>query len=558
MIEYISTNYYTVKTKRERFILYSKQVLNYEDTISFKHNFQKIETPKSKSSFNFEKSMKRKNITYSLKDDNVIVIKEGRSLRNQFIKRINKHPDKDYLKKVFFNINYDDLDTDLSSIILSSGIIIRSLIISFMSFLSLYFYKDKLYKVELLLYFFLMFFFKLYPFYLYIIIKKLLLKTKLEALDRLSCATFIILGLFPNYVFSLSFIVSLSFSFFSYVQVNKNYHILSMLVLIPVQLFYFYEFKVMNLLLFFFFFFINVISYVLAVLDSVFFSSLSQTFINKFMFSSTKFTVTGKPHILILFLWIIISLKLLQKIEFRYIFCLTLLLYINQNQLLFNPSLIYTQLYIGQGDSAIIKYPFKNEVFILDTGSQKQWRKLQSHLNYYGIKTIHTLLITHPDEDHNGNQENLYEHYVVKNLIEEKGDYKFYNLSINVQNYEDDNDNDESLISRFTINGYTYLSLGDASKHIEEQYLKDNEGLQYHILKIGHHGSDTSSSDAILSHPNLMLVLNSSGLNNMYKHPHHKVLSRITRYMLPFLDTQDVGDVEIKHTFHMNHISINK
>ena len=104
---------------------------------------------------------------------------------------------------------------------------------------------------------------------------------------------------------------------------------------------------------------------------------------------------------------------------------------------------------------------------MIDTGSQFQRVNIQAHLDYYGIKTIKTLIISHDDEDHAGNLEFLSEYYNVEELIKDSGDYNFYNLAVSTVSYTFDSDNDASLISSFSINNNRYLSLGDVSRHVE-------------------------------------------------------------------------------------------
>ena len=86
-------------------------------------------------------------------------------------------------------------------------------------------------------------------------------------------------------------------------------------------------------------------------------------------------------------------------------------------------------------------------------------------------------------------------------------------------------------------------------------FIKEYSYIKPNIVKIGHHGSDTSSSDELLSLDSIKILLNSSGYRNMYKHPNHKVVKRALKYQLPFIDTQQVGDIEIIHLFGYNFLA---
>lgn len=254
-------------------------------------------------------------------------------------------------------------------------------------------------------------------------------------------------------------------------------------------------------------------------------------------------------NVVVLILWIGFGLLVLSRKSILYKFALVVLLFINQNQLLMTPSLVYTQLYIGQGDCAVIRYPFKREVLFIDTGPPKSYRTLDAYLNYYGVKSIHSIIISHDDLDHSGNKQYLLDNYKVESVVEEPTVTNFYKLEITSVNLNMEDINENSLLTFFKINDYTLLSLGDASKRVEEMFIKDYPYIKPNIIKLGHHGSDTSSSSELLELDSLRLLLNSSGYKNMYGHPNHLVMQRVLQYEIPFIDTQQVGDIEIIHIF---------
>lgn len=547
-------NYYIIKGKTEKIALYTKASLNFDDQISFEAKLSKINIIKTIADNSFEKRLRNNNIIYSAKSNNVKILKAGKSFKSKLNNHINNHPNNAYLKKLFLNINYTTSDNNINYIILSSGIIIRDLIKSIKRFLALFLYKSYVLVIELCLLLIYLILFKNFEFTISLLFHKVISLTKLSRLDKISLSSIIILYVFPYYVFSLSFQITLIFRLVSYIKISKNNYFLKFLILIPFQLKHFYVCNLFEIVFFSYNRAINLIAYLLGIIDIVFFCSLSESFLTKFIISNDNFIITGNMRFLLLFIWIIVSLKLLQKFKVRYLISLILLLYINQNQLLFNPNLIFTQLYVGQGDAAIIKYPNKNKVLLLDTGSKYNYQKLKSHLDYYGIKTIDAIIITHYDEDHAGNLEKLEDDFKVKKIIDKAQTYDFYKLKIYMHQYLEEIDNDNSIITYFKINDFTYLSLADVSKSIEERFLSEYPSLDYNIIKLSHHGSDTSTSSKLLKKENLHLVINSSGYQNMYNHPNQNVLKRISEFNLPFLDTQDVGDISIYHSFNNNYL----
>ncbi len=550
----IKSNYYIIKSRNQKFVLYSNEHLNFDDQIKFDRNFKLVESVNRKYGFNFQKYLLRNNIKYELVSDEVIVSKKSKSLRANLFDLILKHDNKDYLLKVFFNINSDNIDSNMNDFILSSGVIIKSLIYFLVLILNKFHSERKTFIFEICLIMFGLFLFKQYAFYLYLLISKIINQSTLASLDKICMPAIIILIINPTYMYSLSFIITTLYRLAAFIQNNRNPITLNLTVITPLQLILFYEVSLIEVLMFPLKRVVGVIAFILATVDILIKSNLSYTFMNKFSLNSNYLSFSGHMNLIVLSLWIIVTLKIYQKVKVSNIILITSLLFINQNQLMFKPTLTYNQLYVGQGDAAIITYPFKNEVLIIDTGSSYNESKLADFLNYYGVRVVNGLIVSHLDEDHAGNIAFLKENYTVREMILEPIDYSFYNLKINLQKYESDDDNDASLITYFKVNNTTYLSLGDVSKNIENKFINDFENLNANVIKIAHHGSDSSTSEKLLENSHIKLLINSSGKNNMYNHPHPSVIKRIDEYNHILVDTQTVGDITIKHFFQFDYI----
>lgn len=549
----VKSSYVIVKTNDASLILYTKDVLSFNDTIQFTGDIQRIKSVKSKTLFNFEKFMNRQNIFYSIKANSVKVIHQGKGLKASVHRRIKMHDSKEFLNKVLLNINDRNLDSSLEILILSSGLLIRYLLRIIINILKKFFLEGDVYKIDVFLNLILTIIFRDNILFLYLLLTKLVQMIKIEQLDQHALSSILILMIHPQYLFSLSFIVTTLFRFGSFIQEDKKKIVLNMCLLIPLQLMINFRVSILNIIMFPYTRFLSLIIFLLALIDLMFFTNFSYLFSTRFLIDFSMFSFTGHMTPMLLVLWVYVSLKTFQKFSILKCVSLLIILILNQNQLLFNPSVIYTQIYVGQGDSAVLKMPFKRKIMMIDTGSQYQRLSIKAHLDYYGIKTIKSLIISHDDEDHAGNLNFLSEHYNIEELIKVAGDYKFYNLDVSTVSYTSESDNDASLISSFSINNNRYLSLGDVSKHVEEQYIKDY-GNNHNIVKMSHHGSNTGTSTKLLESSSLKLLLNSSGLNNMYNHPHPDVLKIIHDMNQIILDTQVFGDLEIIHFFNFDFI----
>lgn len=552
----INENYVIGKVNHTKVMIYSDLQVNYDNTISFTGNYEEIYTPVSKYSFQFDKYMLRNNIKYSVKAKNVKVIKEKLTLRSELYKIIKKHPDHELLSKIFLKINNRNIEYNIIFLMSSAGVIIKSLIRMIKKLLEKYIYEKYVFVVEILLYLFFMFTFKHYLFYLNILIYTFLIKIKYNRADATFLSSTIILLINPLYMYSLSFIINFLFRVMACISLNKNYKFIEgLIVILPIQLRMFYKANIIQIIGYRYYKVVGVVAYLLGIIDIVFKSRFVKSFLSLTDFNIYLTTVTGHMSNIILLLWVFFALLVLSRNSIFYKFALMFLLIINQNQLLFNPSLVYTQLYVGQGDCAIMRYPFKREVLFIDTGPPVSRSKVTDYLDYYGVKKIHSMIITHDDMDHSGNRDFLKSAYIVNSLVETPKEIDFYGLKIYSVNFGMEDLNENSLISYFTINDWTYLTLGDASKRVELMFLNDYPHIKPDIVKLGHHGSDTSSSDELLRMESIKLLLNSSGYKNMYKHPNYLVKQRILKYGLPFIDTQQVGEIEIIHFLGYNFLT---
>ena len=212
---------------------------------------------------------------------------------------------------------------------------------------------------------------------------------------------------------------------------------------------------------------------------------------------------------------------------------------------------------VGQGDSIMIKKPFRHSCTLIDTGSPFNYYKLKTFLFRQGIYQIDHLIITHNDSDHNGNVEALKEDFKVKDIVTQGRDIEYNGLFLDhLDLLEFDNDNDNSLVYLMKVKSLSFLFTGDISKKAERDLILRHGPLDVDILKVSHHGSKTGSSDLFISQilP-AVSVISTSGL---YGHPNKEVLDVLNSYKSRFFLTSESGTVSVYITRFLSFIKTAK
>lgn len=212
-----------------------------------------------------------------------------------------------------------------------------------------------------------------------------------------------------------------------------------------------------------------------------------------------------------------------------------------------NPYYKITFIDCGQGDACLIELPNNKGKILIDAYNS------YSYLKSMGIDSIDYFIITHSDNDHIGDYKEILSHFHVSNIyfpiFDDKcktllKDYSYKAIkkgySIHFDNIELEclgpihdlgSVNSNSLVLKMNLFGYSYLFGGDM-EYIEEVDLIKEYGsyLKSDILKVSHHGSDTSSSKEILAHIRPSISVISVGYNNKYNFPSFDVVSRLKDY----------------------------
>ncbi len=410
----------------------------------------------------------------------------------------------------------------------------------------------------------------------------------------------------PYYIHEVSFLYSYTISFSLLLVGNKisngSYFkrlfltsLISFIVSFPITIYFFNQINILSV--FYNMLFVPLISMVVFPLSIItyiipFFEPIFNIFISLMEFLALKFNSISFSKLIFpslpRYYYILYIIGVILFISYFYnkkiisvltIFLLALFNYLypvffNQNYLMF--------LDVGQGDSILIHS--KNKTMLVDTGgvmnySREKWqeRKNKKSLTNYvtipvlkklGIRKIDYLVLTHGDFDHMGEALKLIKQYRVEDIylnqgnfnllekkvikkyrhvyqIREKEEIVLGNINIVQINKKFSDENDSSSILLMYYKNKKILLTGDASKKSEEYILNKYNIGKIDVLKIGHHGSKTSTSDELLKELRPSLAIISCGKNNRFNHPHKETIDKLKEYRIKYLRTDISGTIRI-------------
>ena len=235
---------------------------------------------------------------------------------------------------------------------------------------------------------------------------------------------------------------------------------------------------------------------------------------------------------------------------------------------------------IGQGDAIFITTPNGNQILIDGGPSRRILSKLGDVMPFYD-RSIDLVVLTHPHLDHLGGLLEVIKRYDVGMILESSASYttaEYHELRRLVQskriktivakrdqrvlldtnitldvlspfehmNTQLKNIHDAMVVTKLTHASTSILLMGDAGRMIEFRLLFQSlEAIDVDILKVGHHGSKTSSIEEFLNMVSPETAVVSVGRNNRYRHPHGEVLERFETMQIPLLRTDINGDITI-------------
>lgn len=233
---------------------------------------------------------------------------------------------------------------------------------------------------------------------------------------------------------------------------------------------------------------------------------------------------------------------------------------------------------VGQGDCAVVITPHK-KCLIFDTGGVREktfdvgGRVVVPYLKHENIREVDTIFLTHVHEDHSGGAGSVIRKMPVREIItagESKSEYAsvfgisekfldnlraghsgetFHIDGVEVKIVYAPNvgiGNEISNVYRISYGNVSFLITGDLVKEIEEQMLNENIDVASTVLKVGHHGSNTSSSEEFLRAVNAKCAVICVGYGNNFGHPRAEVLERLNNVHAKIYRTDIDGLIKFK------------
>lgn len=311
-------------------------------------------------------------------------------------------------------------------------------------------------------------------------------------------------------------------------------------------------------------------------------SNVHETLLQIMKLPFATLTLGRPPQYLLLFYYMAIGMALYKwekattiKSIFKNWIPIFIVIFIHWNLPYFKNEGEVTMIDVGQGDSIYIELPRRKGVYLIDTGGapeferEQQWQVrnktfdvgkdvLLPFLKAKGIRKINKLILTHSHIDHIGGAKALINKIQVESLLysaHPSGEFErelleeFKNCGTNIiyvkngdywrvgnnqflvisSNLHDENINERSIVLYAKIGGLKWLFTGDLEEEGERNLMNNYPNINLDVLKVGHHGSHTSTTEKLLDATTPIYALISVGENNRYSHPDSEVINRLNK-----------------------------
>ncbi len=539
----VSNRYSILTNGNQSILVYTNQPLLYDSQYTITGEFQEIQSTPGFYTFDFQTYARKHGYAYQTTEQNIKLLKTGHSFRTFLQQSINDSPNKEILSKLL--LNYTE-ESDQDAWYTTHGFTYAGMIVLLNQLLKYFLIKKHRDKLIL---FMIIIFCMIYRFPLLLVtllMQKLLSYTKLTNKQKTGFVTTIAMILYPTEITSITFLLPCIFRYsglFLSEQKEKQFFLSSL-----TQSILFHQVQPIQSICYPILQKLYGFLWIIAFMDTIFHTTMISLcnplltclhqFLNLFVIKGSCIG-TGT----IFFLLLILTFRS-YKHAFRII---NVIFYLFLLSGFFHPFASFTVINVGQGDSLLLRMPFNSTNVLIDTGKPSALSKVQTYLDAIGVKHLDGLIITHADEDHSGNREVIAEQYKPDVIIDShETDYDigllhFYDL--NERKVEDENQS--SIVNYVKLNGLTYLLTGDLDEEGEKEILKRYPQLQCDILKNGHHGSKTSTSDKLLDTIQPKLSLISSGAYSIYHHPSPETIQKLLKRHIPYFDTKEEGDMLI-------------
>ena len=212
---------------------------------------------------------------------------------------------------------------------------------------------------------------------------------------------------------------------------------------------------------------------------------------------------------------------------------------------------------VGNADCILVRQ--EDKTMLIDAGERKSKTTLQHHFDTYGVEKFDLVIATHPHADHIGGMQYVLDNYPVERFVMSYMDeppttasyenmlecllekdipvdeakpgavYELGTARLQIlAPYESDEEaNNVSVVTRLSFGDKSFLFTDDAETTVEKQLISGEYAIKADVLKMGHHGSNTSNSTAFLRQVAPDFAVITCGKNNSYGHPHQEVIDRL-------------------------------
>ena len=593
--------------------------LSYGDKIKVTGVLKEPSTNNIFNNFNYKKYLYNKKIYYIIEASKIDKIQNNNNhiytIKNLLYTRINSLKSSNYIKALLFGDN--KLDKEIKTSYQINGIShlfsVSGFHINFITSI-IYFYLDRVTYNKKIKYITVDIFLVLYLLLcnttsllrctvMNILLSiNHLLKLNIKKIDIVLLTLILCIIINPFIIYDIGFIYSYTISFFLILYKNKYktnnkllkiiyISLISFLVSLPINIYTSYEINFLSIIL-------NIIivpivslillplsllTLIFPILDNILY--LITSILEKISLYTSNINifkqVLSKPSIILIIIYYLVIILILSKNKHYYL--ILILLIFHKTIPLYNSNLEVVMFDVGEADSMLISTPSKKVNILIDTGRGIDINNIIIYLKSIGISKLNYLIITHGDEDHIGGALYLIDNFKVDNVILNKGDYtelevelithlknkniKYtnninkipllgsYMYLLNTKKFSNENDN--SIVTYFEYQKYKFLFMGDSSSKTEEYLINNYNLTNISFLKVGHHGSNTSSSPLFINKITSKVSLISVGRNNFYHHPNKEVLTNLSNSVIYRTDINKSIKIKINNKVKITKLNNN-
>lgn len=593
--------------------------LSYGDKIKVTGVLKEPSTNNIFNNFNYKKYLYNKKIYYIIEASKIDKIQNNNNhiytIKNLLYTRINNLKSSSYIKALLFGDN--KLDKEIKTSYQVNGIShlfsVSGFHINFITSI-IYFYLDRITYNKKIKYITVDIFLVLYLLLcnttsllrctvMNILLSiNHLLKLDIKKIDIVLLTLILCIIINPFIIYDIGFIYSYTISFFLILYKNKYktnnkllkiiyISLISFLVSLPINIYTSYEINFLSIIL-------NIIivpivslillplsllTLIFPILDNILY--LITSILEKISLYTSNINIfkqiLSKPSIILIIIYYLVIILILSKNKHYYL--ILILLIFHKTIPLYNSNLEVVMFDVGEADSMLISTPSKKVNILIDTGRGIDINNIIIYLKSIGISKLNYLIITHGDEDHIGGALYLIDNFKVDNVILNKGDYtelevelithlknkniKYtnninkipllgsYMYLLNTKKFSNENDN--SIVTYFEYQKYKFLFMGDSSSKTEEYLINNYNLTNISFLKVGHHGSNTSSSPLFINKITPKVSLISVGRNNFYHHPNKEVLTNLSNSVIYRTDINKSIKIKINNKVKITKLNNN-